>query len=150
MSKTKVAPEQITIPEINIEILPLTLNGISPLICHKWSDKAKKMMLDKQMKKAKTAKEAKDPWMDYCNSLYWLNGMPEKPTEEDILKARFGFPVVGFKSAAVSAVTHVDGMTKVFTRGAFHIDGEYAVINGTPNIREDMVRIAMGTADIRY
>jgi hypothetical protein len=33
---------------------------------------------------------------------------------------------------------------------AFHIDGEFIEIKGSPISREDMVRIGMGTADIRY
>ncbi len=41
-------------------------------------------------------------------------------------------------------------MTKVEARGAFHINGDLVKIKGTPAPREDMVRIAMGTADIRY
>ena len=32
----------------------------------------------------------------------------------------------------------------------FHILEEMAEIEGTPEMREDMVRIGMGTADIRY
>ena len=33
---------------------------------------------------------------------------------------------------------------------AFHIDGEFVEIHGIPEMREDMVRVGMGTADIRY
>jgi hypothetical protein len=44
----------------------------------------------------------------------------------------------------------VDGVTKVEARGAFHINGETVTIEGAPSMREDMVRIARGTADIRY
>jgi hypothetical protein len=146
----KAEPGKIEIPAMNIQKMVLTLKGLSPLICHKWSDKAKKLMLEKQMKKAKTAKVAKDPERDFYESLYWLDGMPENPTLEDVATARFGFPVVAFKSAAVDACSHVDGVTKVMARGAFHIDGEFVIINGVPHMREDMVRIAMGTADIRY
>ena len=35
-------------------------------------------------------------------------------------------------------------------RGAFHIIGELVRIDGEPRMREDMVRVGMGTADIRY
>jgi len=50
--------------------MKLTLIGDSPLITHQWSAKAKKMMLDKQMKKATGAREAKNPEQDYKDSLY--------------------------------------------------------------------------------
>lgn len=128
----------IQIPALNIRRISLVLVGDSPLICHAWSHKAKAQMLAKQMKKAKSAKEAKNPEQDYAESLYRLPG------------GGYGFPSIGFKAAAVDACSHVDGVTKVLARGAFHIDGEYVRIDGTPAMREDMVRIGMGTADIRY
>jgi len=115
------------------------LVGDTPLIVHKWSDKAKKMMLDKQMKKASAGKEAKDPEKDFEDSLYKL------PNNE------YGFPIVAFKAAAVTACTSIGNVTKVAARQAFHVDGDFAVIRGdAPTMREDMVRVGMGTADIRY
>jgi hypothetical protein len=128
----------IELPPMDIRQVEITLVGDSPLICHAWSSKAKKEMLAKQMKTAKMAKEAKDPQRDYEESLYHL---PE---------GGHGFPAVGFKSAAVTACSHVSGVTKVVSRGAFHIVGDMVKIDGTPQPREDMVKIAMGTADIRY
>lgn len=137
------APEALShkyvkIPPMDIHHLMVQLVGDSALICHAWSDKAKKMMLDKQMKNAKPAKEAKDPGRDYEDSLYKYPG------------GGYGFPTIAFKAAAVDACSHVDGITKVEARGAFHINGELLKINGEPKLREDMVRVGMGTADIRY
>lgn len=141
----------VEIPELNIGYFDVTVIGDSPLIEHAWSDKAKQMMLDKQMKKATSGREAKDPFMDFCDSLYWLTEKPENPTMEDVQKARFGFPTVAFKSAAVDAGYQSGILAKKTTaRGAFHIVEEMAEIEGTPDMREDMVRIGMGTADIRY
>jgi len=141
----------ITIPQIEIKHLNLVVVGDSELVVHRWSEKAKKQMLDKQMKKAKQAKTAKDPWMDFCESMYWLDPeMPTKPTQKDIDKAKFGFPSIGFKASAVTACTSIDGMTKVAARQSFHIDEEFVTIDGVPRMREDMVKIAMGTSDIRY
>ena len=136
MAKAKDAPMHI--PELNIQMMTLELEGDSALICHAWSKKAKEEMLAKQMKKAKQAKEAKDPDRDYQESLYHLSD------------GGYGFPAVAFKSAAVDACSHIQGVTKVEARGAFHIIGDMIKIEGEPRMREDMVRIAMGTADIRY
>lgn len=130
--------EQVTIPQLEVQRFQLTLVGDSPLICHRWSDKAKAMMLSKQMKKATPAKAAKDPQQDYEDSLY--------PHPD----GGYGFPVVAFKAAAVDACSYVGGVTKVAARGAFHVVGELAKIEGEPRMREDLVRIAMGTADLRY
>lgn len=157
MAGVKKETEVIIIPAIDIRNATITLKGDSPLIVHKWSEKAKKMMLDKQMKIA-TSKghDAKDPFADFIDTIYFLSGKPESPTPEAFEEAlsngaRFGFPSVGVKASAVSAGFRA-GVTKnlVSMNGAFHIDEEYVEIKGVPQIREDMVRVGMGTADIRY
>lgn len=141
----------VELPPMNIQTIDIPIIGESGLICHAWSTKAKRQMLDKQMKKAAVGKVAKDPWADFCETLYWLSDKPEEPTEDDVMNGRFGFPAVAFKSAAITAVTSTGGMTKVLARQAFHIDGEFVEILGpAPSMREDMVRVGMGTADIRH
>ena len=135
---TKDVSKTISIPPLSISIMKLTLIGDSPLITHQWSAKAKKMMLDKQMKKATGAREAKNPEQDYKDSLY---------VHPD---GGYGFPAIAFKAAAVDAATFVDGITKVEMRGAFHINDELVKIEGSPATREDVVRVGMGTADLRY
>jgi len=96
------------------------------------------MMLDKQMKIANVGKEAKSPEDDVRDSLYHLEG------------GGYGFPAVAFKNAAVDACSYVDGITKVLARGAFHIIGDMIPIEGDPSPRQDMVRVGMGTSDIRF
>lgn len=129
----------IELPKLNLQTIEVTLIGDSPLICHAWSRKAKEQMLNKQMKKATAGKEAKDPQRDFEESLYKL---PD---------GGYGFPAVAFKAAAVTACTSVAGITKVAARQAFHVEGEFIRILGSePRPREDMVRVGMGTADIRY
>jgi hypothetical protein len=127
-----VAPERIDVRRITVRIV-----GDSPLIVHAWSDKAKQMMLDKQMKKGTQAKGAKDPEQDYQDSMYHL---PDGGT---------GFPSIGVKACAIRGAKGL-GMVMTDNRAAFHIDGDLVRINGEPRPREDMVRVGMGTADIRY
>lgn len=150
MKRAEPQEVMIELPRLNLKVLEVVLVGDAPLISHAWDEKVKKGMLDKQMKKAKQAKEAKDPWMDFVGSLYWLSPRPARPTQKDVDKATFGFPAVAFKSSAVDACSHIANITKVEARGAFHINSEMVTIQGDPTMREDMVRIAMGTADIRY
>ena len=160
MAATKKAKEETTIeiPGIKLKRFSLKLVGDSPLIVHAWSEKAKKMILDKQMKKASTGKDAKRPMVDFAEALYWLSEKPDfdKMDDDEIMaavqKGRFGFPVLAFKASAIDAAYQQGAVEKKTTlRGAFHIAGEYAEIQGKPPvIREDMVRIGMGTADIRY
>lgn len=157
MATAKKENTVITIPAIDLRTATITLKGDTPLIMHKWSEKAKKMMLDKQMKVA-VAKghDAKDPFADFVDTIYFMGEKPEIESPEDFEKAlasgvRFGFPAVGVKASAVSAGFRA-GVTKnlVTMNGAFHIDSEYVEIVGTPQMREDMVRVGMGVADIRY
>lgn len=155
MAVTKKENVGIELPKLDIRLMEVAVVGDSPLIVHAWSAKAKKEMLDKQMKKAKPAREAKDPVADFEASMYRL------------ADGGYGFPSVAFKNAAVTAGTSVAGLTKIQARQAFHILGEDADIEGafegskarvnlvrieggTPGMREDMVRVGMGTADLRY
>lgn len=147
----------IEIPAIDIQEFKITLVGDSPLIVHKFSEKTKREMLEKQMKKAKSKKDnTKNPVRDFVESMYWLSEEPKEYTEEafeQALKngARFGFPAIAFKSAAVSAGYRAKiTKDKVTSYGAFHINSEFAEIEGTPEMREDMVRIQGSSADIRY
>lgn len=157
MTKKQSEATVVEIPAINIQTAAIRLVGDSPLIVHKWSEKAKKEILDKQMKKAKTkGHDVKDPVRDFIDSVYWLEGEPEEKTEAGFARAiqngaRFGFPSVAFKAAAVAAGYRA-GVTKnmVSMNAAFHIDGEFVEISGVPQMREDMVRVGMGVADIRY
>ena len=162
---------RIELPGIDIGFFTIKIVGDSPLITHKWSDKAKKQMLDKMMQKATSGREVKNPAKEFVDALYWLDeagNMIDTPKELDgittetpkeevdaILKTgRFGFPTCAFKAAAIDAGYQQGVITKKTTaRGAFHILGEFAVIEGSiPQMREDMVQVGgmSKVADIRY
>ena len=158
----KNEPAIIEIKPINIVTTTVRIAGDTPLIMHRWSEKAKRMILEKQMKKTKSsAKEAKNPVEDFIESIYWMEGKPSVYTEEAFEEAcrngaRFGFPVTAIKQATISSA-YRNGITKDMAslRGAFFIAGEgselLAEVKGcTPTMREDMVRVGMGVADIRF
>jgi hypothetical protein len=136
---------QIKLPELDIRLTDLYLIGETPLICHAWSEKAKKMILDKQTGVANAGREHKDPEQDFRDSLYDFPG------------GGYGFPAIAFKSSAVSACTSLGraAITKVAARQAFHVMADDPMTGlvrlvGTPKMRDDMVRVGMGTADIRF
>ena len=159
--------ETVEIKPIEMNTVEVTLIGDTPLIMHAWSEKAKRMMLEAQQGKAKgKKKEVKNPVDDFIQSMYWLDGMPdtagknEEECEELFTQAiqsgaRFGFPVTAFKQAAISAAYRM-GWTKdkMSLRGVFFIESDFGdmaeIVSDTPEMREDMVKIGMGTADIRY
>ncbi|MGN1017089.1 MAG: hypothetical protein ACI4PL_08840 [Faecousia sp.] len=153
--------ETIEIKPIEIQKTTIRVVGDTPLIMHAWSEKAKREILDKQMKKTKaSAKAAKNPVEDFIRSMYWLNGFPEDMSEDGFEEAirngaRFGFPITAFKQAAISASYRM-GWTKdkMSLRGAFYIEGDenqmVEIFSDPPVMREDMVRVGMGAADIRF
>lgn len=170
MAVAKKTTEVITIQPVEKMTAEITIVGETPLIVHAWSEKAKKEMLEAQQGKSKGKKKlAKNPVEDFIRSMYWLDGIPEIPegaTEEECEQifnkaisegARFGFPAVAIKKAAVSAA-YRQGITKdkVSANGSFWLlgvnDPEFVEIESDepPVMREDMVKIGMGTADLRY
>lgn len=159
MAKKEV--EVVGIKPIEKVTVPIRIIGDSPLIVHAWSEKAKKEILGKQTKATKTkAKEARNPFQEYCDALYWMTDRPEEidmDTYEKLIEdgARFGFPVNAIKMAGNSAAYRMGWVKNQMELRASYflksVDGELAEIKGCrPKMREDMVRIGMGTADLRY
>lgn len=157
----------VNVQTVNEQKVPIRIVGITPLIVHSWSEKAKKEMLDKQMKKTVTeARKAKDPFDDFMQSLYWLTERPMDSTPEAFQKAiengaKFGFKVSAVKMAANSAA-YRSGWVKnqMGLRGAYFLESEYGeffeikdVTTGKsciPQMREDSVKVGNGSADLRY
>ncbi len=135
---TKQDSNVVELKRLQLRRIEVPIIGVSALIVHAWSHKAKEQMLAKQMKKATAGKQAKDPQQDFEESIY---------RDE---RGRFAFPAVAFKAAAVDAAVAMD-FKKTNLRQSFHIEGEWVQLLGDePTPREDMVRVGMGTADIRY
>jgi len=123
---------------LDLKTVALTIVGDSILVTHAWSEKAKQQMRDKQAMKGKQAKEAKDPEADYQGAFYRL---PDNTP---------GFPAIGIKASAVRGAKAL-GMTMTDVRAAFHINADLLpIVSDKPVMREDMVRVGQGTADLRY
>ena len=165
---TAKSTEVVEIRPIDMKTVEVTLVGDTPMIMHAWSEKAKRMMLEAQQGKAKGKKKPiKNPVDDFIQSIYWLTEKPTYPdgSSEEVCEeafnktiangAKFGFPVTAFKQAAISAAYRMGWVkNQMGLRGAFFIESEYGdmveIKSDTPIMREDMVKIAGGTADIRY
>lgn len=160
--------EVVEIRPLEIKTVQLKIVGDTPLIMHKWSVKGKRQMLEAQMGLKKGKKKAiRNPVADFIESMYWLENEPEideTMTPEECEKAffeaikngaRFGFPVTAFKQAGISAAYRLGwAKNKMEGRGAFFIDsdenGLIEIKADTPIMREDCVKIGMGTSDLRY
>ena len=131
---------------IELKTLNLRLVGDTPLIVNAWSEKARNMMRSKQQRKALETRKAKSPEDDFEASQY------RHPD------GGYGFKAIGFKAAAITALSQVDGgLTKIRARGCFHVgDGSSSAelvqleCPNEPFQREDPVRVASGSADLRY
>lgn len=136
-----MAEATIQLTKVARETMQVRVIGMTPLICHRFDEKAKQMMLDAQQGRKK-AKQHKDPDADYQRSLYRL---PD---------GRYGFPATAFKAATVDAARYFQGVKMTELRQAllFHGDGpdQLVAVEGEPVMREDSVRVGMGTADLRY
>ncbi len=148
---TATAPKDgavsIVIERIQPKIIEVEIVGITPLLVCAWSHKAKKQMLDKQMKKATRGKEAKNPEEDYRAGLYTST------------EGWTGIPAGGVKGCLVGACRAVDGLPMtlakrmMFVRAQGHTkEGQDLVrVFGEHRMHEAMVRIDNGgTADIRF
>lgn len=160
--KNRISENGVAEPDAEIvQLKPLVIKefeipivGTSPLIVHKFSEKAKKAIEDKQGQKAKGGKEKRDPKSEYLAAMYVMPGTG-KPGEK---KTKYGVPAAGLKRAAVSACRFVDGMQMTVVRGAFHVLEDAAGLvqihhdKKSPYMREDTVRLSgPGNAlDLRY
>lgn len=134
----------IHIQKIQAETLRVPIVGTAPLIVHAWSQKAKQAMLDAQQGR-KSPKANRDPEADYRESLYYTDD-------------GYGFPVLAFKAATVGAARFFGKSVRMtelrqflFMNGVLSKDRATLLtpIEGEPRMREDMVRVGMGT-DLRY
>lgn len=133
------------------------LVGDTPLITHAWSEKAKREMLQKQVKATKPGKELRDPEAEFNSSLY------------DMGNGTFGFPVTGVKKCILSAAHKDKGIPKTTIKSALWLDAEMTrvmpalssavcdmplirIYGSQPEMREDMVKIGgmSKTANFTY
>jgi hypothetical protein len=134
------------------------LVGDTPLITHAWSEKARREMLQKQVKATRGGKEARDPQSDFVSSLY------------EIGDGAYGFPATGVKNCILASAHKDKGIARSAVMSALWINAEMVrtrpalagavcdmpllrIYGGAPEMREDMVKIGAGlnkTANLAY
>lgn len=134
----RIAAQRLTVPIV----------GTAPLIMHRFSEKAKKKMLD-NMQGIKAPKEIKNPDAEYEAAFYRLKG-----------DTGYGLPIMAFKLATVGAARFYGKdvkMTELRQFLFFHgVPGEgqdaqqLTPIHGDPVMREDAVPVGRGGTDLRY
>lgn len=135
----------IVLDRIQSTQVEVSIVGTAPLIPHKWSEKALRLMRDKQMSAAgaiRKQREPKNPVEEAEQSCYWLpDGRP-------------GMPATAFKAAIVGAARLFEGVTMTQLKVNIYVTGEgpdmLIPIVGEQTLREDTPRNSGGTADLRY
>ena len=135
--------KSVEVLEFSIREVTVPVIGISPLIIHAWSVKAMREIADKQAGKAKNKKhDIRVPEEDYENAKH------KSPQGWE------GFPAAGFKAAMIRGAKMI-GLEMKTTQTAFFVraddeETQLVKIEGASRMRTDMVRVGMGSADIRY
>lgn len=151
----------VRLPAMHIRQVKIPIIGVTSLLVLRFSEKARNMMLGKQMGEAKAGKEPKDPLALFKESYY-------------ADKEGFTFPSVCFKAAGVNCANDIEEKQTEMRR-AFFVLGDWVRIEAEPLKKEDwsewdhkhekdlkwehehgcsmvhaMVRNASGVADIRF
>ncbi len=139
-AKPKTESGEIVIPKPEIASIQVGIVGTSPLIVHAWSEKATRMMLNKQMGLPTPKKEPKSPEDDYNGARYISS------------QGWDGVPATAFKAAMVGACRLVEGLPMTMARRLFFVEADDRELNlvrifAEPQMRQDMVRLESGVAD---
>lgn len=121
------------------------VKGMTPVIPHKFSEKAKRAIRQKEQKLgAPTGRTAKNPEQEAEDATYRTpNGEP-------------GVPAIAFKNAMTSAAREFkgSGITMTALRTGLYLRGEgpdqLVPIKGEIVMREDPVKIGMSGMELRY
>lgn len=137
---------QVQIDQIPCQMIKVPIIGTAPIIVHRFSEKAKRMMLE-NMQGVKRVREHKDPEREYQDALYRMKD-PDG----------YGFPCSGFKEATIAGcryygtkVTMASMRQFIFFSGPYGNDGRMMVrLEGEPECREDVVTVGNNGHDLRY
>ena len=135
---------KINLKPINKAYMSFTIRGTSPLITHNWDEKSKEMMRQKQQDNKKSKlREKRDPERECMAAAYRTDD------------GQFGIPGLALKNAIVTAAHKDIGIERTLVRKALFLrtsdsNKVLAMTCGEPVMREDMVRVGMGSADLRY
>jgi hypothetical protein len=146
-ANTDNANEAIELIDLKRVTYTVPIVGLTPLITQRWSEKARRMMLNAQQSTARAKREAKDPEANFNEARYRL---PD---------GRDGVPATAFKAAIVHSARLFDGVTQVALRQTIIVEGDARDDRGDALVaidyenmimREDTPRNASGVPDLRY
>jgi len=140
----------VNLKEIKIDKITLRIVGTSSIVQHKWIEKMKKQIRDKKMGKKVSNREKCDPNQEYIDATY---------VGRDT--GKYGVPCDAIKQCLVNAAHKDIGIEKTLVRKSIFIMPQDQDIKeprdlvlfdkvDEPIMREDIVRVGSGSADLRY
>lgn len=139
--------EVVKLDPIKVKTIQISIRGISPLISHQFSEKARKQMRDKKLGQKVKAREAADPEAELEAATYRLSD------------GSFGVPATAIKNAITEAAHKDLGIPRTVLRRGLFIVADDTPSGGVPLVRirtperlmrEDVVRVGMGSSDLRW
>jgi hypothetical protein len=132
-------PQKVEIPAIGLHRVRIPIAGTSDLVTHGWNGKVIREMEAKQQGHAKLKKAPKVPEECFEAAKY------KDANGNDCIKAKF------FKAAMVGAGRFMDGLNMRQLKMSLFVDGDDLPLEfESCEMRQDMVRLSTGVADIRY
>lgn len=129
---------------IKRSLVTLRIVSISPLVTHRWSEKAKGMMRDKHAGKKTKDREIRNPEAEGREAAYFTEG------------GKHGIPAMAIKASMINAAHKDLGIEKTLVKKALFLvcDDVNGVLafdtHSEPVIQEDVVRVGQGSTDLRY
>lgn len=139
--------EVVKLDPIKVKTIQVSIRGISPLISHQFSEKARKQMRDKKLGQKVKNREVADPESELEAATYRLSD------------GSFGVPATAIKNAMTEAAHKDLGIPRTVLRRGLFIIADDTPTGGVPLVRlrtterimrEDVVRVGMGSSDLRW
>mgnify|MGYP001177053840 FL=1 len=151
----------IEVPTLEIGRCQIEVVGTADLLVHRFSEKGRRMIADKQAGKATKKREKRDPVADYFGAMYIVSGDPStdqndvtEPVASADCLAVHGMPAAAFRKAMVRGAK-MAGAVMTDTKTAFMVetvgaDNLVPLTFAGVSMDESVVRLQGKTSDLRY
>ena len=140
-----MADRVIEIPEIRLGRMIVNIKGETPLLTNRFGESAREAIEDKQQRKAKGPKQARDPQKEFHDAAHLISGAAGNDD------AIYGFPASGIKKALVAAGGRFADEKMTQLRGVINPLNDLVEIKGpAPTMRSDTIRLRNGVSSIAY
>jgi len=137
------AKEGVKIRPISQVTIALSIVSTTPMIQHRWSEKARQQMRDKHAGKKTRTRDIRDPQAEFEAASY--------RTED----GQYGIPAMALKSSVIGSAHKDLGIEKTLVRKSLFLrcddpNGVLPIKCAEPAMREDTVRVGASGTDLRY